>query len=139
LVAIHPHKPQGSRSTDPAAYPPACTTDALRATDGVVSAATGLDEFDARFTDQLLARDFPGAKLRPGQKLLRLGERYSPARVCAACERALAVDLIDVSRVERMLKEAIEQKPPPLDVPDARCPVLPLARFARAGRPFDHR
>jgi hypothetical protein len=77
--------------------------------------------------------------LHQGQKLLRLGERCSPAQVNAACERALAVDLIVVSRVERILKEAIEQEPLPLDVPDARCPVLPLARFARAGRAFDHR
>ena len=58
-MKIHPHKPRGSRSTDPAVYPPACTSYALRALDRVVSAATGLDEFDGRFADQLLAGDFP--------------------------------------------------------------------------------
>jgi hypothetical protein len=62
---------------------------------------------------------------------LRLGERYSPARLSADCERAQGVNLIVVNRVERTLKEAIEQESLPLDALDARCPVLPLARFAR--------
>jgi len=51
----------------------------------------------------------------------------------------LAVDLIDVTRLERMLKEALEQEPLPMDLPPARLPVLPSARFARDGSSFDHR
>jgi len=51
----------------------------------------------------------------------------------------LAVDLIDVTRLERMLKEALEQEPLPIDLPPARSPALPSARFARDGCAFDHR
>jgi transposase len=139
LVKTHPRKPQGGRSTDPADYPPERTTYALRAPERVVKAATSLGRFVGLFAEQLFVGDFPWAKLRQGQKLLRLGERYSPARLNAACERALAVDLIDVTRVERMLKEALEQEPLPLDLPPERLPILPSARFARDGRAFDHR
>ena len=52
---------------------------------------------------------------------------------------ALAVDLIDVARVERMLKEAIEQEPLPGDPPPSRRAEPPSARFAREGTAFDHR
>ena len=49
----------------------------------------------------------PWAKLRQGHKLIRLGERYSPERLDAACRRALSVD---VRRLERILVEALEQE-----------------------------
>jgi len=38
-----------------------------------------------------------------------LADRYTASRVEAACERALAVDLMDVIRLERMLKDAPER------------------------------
>ena len=139
LVKTHARKPKGGRSTDPADYPPERTAYALRAPDYVVREATGQGRFIGLFAERLLAGDFPWAKLRQGQKLLRLAERYTAARLDAACERALAVDLIDVTRVERMLKEAIEQEPLPGDPPPARTAEPPSARFAREGTAFDHR
>ena len=139
LVKVHPRQPKGGRSTDPADYPPERTTYALRAPDAVVRQATMLGSFVGLFAERLLAGDFPWAKLRQGQKLLRLGERYTAARLNAACERALAVDLVDVTRVERMLKQALEQEPLPGEPAEARRVVLPSARFAREGRAFDHR
>ncbi len=86
-----------------------------------------------------MAGEFPWARLRQGQKLLRLAERYSAARLDAACARALAVDLIEVRRLERMLVLALEQEPLPVDLPPRRPAVLPSARFAREGAAFDHR
>ncbi|MGH2608688.1 MAG: IS21 family transposase [Tepidiformaceae bacterium] len=139
LVKTHARKPKGGRSTDPADYPPERTAYALRAPDYVVREATGQGRFIGLFAERLLAGDFPWAKLRQGQKLLRLGGRYTAARLDAACERALAVDLIDVTRVERMLKQAIEQEPLPGDPPPARIAETPSARFAREGTTFDHR
>lgn len=139
LVKTHPHQPKGGRSTDPADYPPERTTYALRAPDRIVRAATQLGPFVGLFAARLLAGEFPWARLRQGQKLLRLADRYSPARLDAACERALAVDLIDVTRVERILKDALEQEPLPVDLPPPCAPLLPSARFAREGHTFDHR
>jgi transposase len=139
LVKIHPRKPKGGRSTDPADYPPERTTYALRAPDAVVRRAMDLGPFIGLFAERLLAGDFPWARLRQGQRLLRLADRYTAARLNAACERALAVDLLDVKRVERMLQQALEQEPLPAELPPARRPIVPSARFARAGRTFDHR
>jgi transposase len=139
LVKVHPRQPKGGRSTDPADYPPERTVYALRAPDRVVGEAVKLGEFVGLFAERLLAGEFPWAKLRAGQKLVRLGERYTAPRLNAACERALAVELIDVTRVERMLKQALEQEPLPVEPPPTRRAVLPSARFAREGRCFDHR
>jgi hypothetical protein len=49
------------------------------------------------------------------------------------------VDLIDVTRVERMLKQALEQEPLPGEPPPPRRVEIPSARFAREGKAFDHR
>jgi len=139
LIKLHPRQPKGGRSTDAADYPPHRTTYALRAPDRVVREAARFGQHVGLFAERLLAGHFPWAKLRQGQKLLRLADRYSAARLNAACERALAVDLVDVTRLERMLKLALEQEPLPVDLPAPRAAVLPSARFAREGTAFDHR
>ena len=74
---------------------------------------------------------YPWAKLRQGHKLIRLGERYSPERLDAACRRALSVDLIDVRRLERILVEALEQ-----EATQPEPPPMPSGRFARPGAVF---
>jgi transposase len=140
LMKVHPRQAKGGRATDSADYPPERTTYALRAPDRVVQQATLLGPHVGLFAEQLLAGRFPWARLRQGQKLLRLAERYGAGRLDAACERALAVELLDVSRVERMLRLALEQEPTPLplDLPPPRRAELPSARFARDGAAFDH-
>jgi transposase len=139
LVKTHPRQPKGGRHTDPADYPPERTPYTLRSADYVVREAAQQGRFIGLFAERLLSGTFPWAKLRQGQKLIRLAERYTAARLDAACERALAVDLIDVTRVERMLKQALEQEPLPGDLPPARTAETPSARFAREGKAFDHR
>jgi hypothetical protein len=74
----------------------------------------------------------PWSKLRQAQKMLRMGERYTPARLDAACRRALTVDLIDVRRLERILIEALEDES---DLP-AVTALPPPGRFARPGKVF---
>ena len=55
----------------------------------------------------------------------------APQRLDAACQRALAVDLIDVNRVERILVQALEEEATPqLPLP------MPAGRFARPGSVF---
>lgn len=72
--------------------------------------------------------------MRQAQKLLRLGERYTPSRLQAACQRALAVDLVDVRRLERILVQALEAE---ATAPAAASsPPAPAARFARPGSAF---
>jgi len=72
--------------------------------------------------------------VRQAQKLLRLGERYTSARLDAACCKALTVDLIDVRRLERILIEALETESSPAA---GASPALP-GRYARPGSAFAH-
>jgi hypothetical protein len=80
----------------------------------------------------------PWLRLRRAQKLLRLGERYTAARLEAACARALAYDLLDVRRLERILALALDHEAPP-PAPVAAADPPPAGRFARPGAAFDHR
>lgn len=55
---------------------------------------------------RVLAGPLPGTRMRQAYGLLRLCERYGADRVNALCARALAFDVLDVPRIERMLKAA---------------------------------
>ena len=67
-----------------------------------------------RFMSLLLSGVFPWAKLRQAQKLMRLADKYGHARVETACQRALGFDLINVQRVERILKNAVAPSDDPV-------------------------
>jgi hypothetical protein len=88
-----------------------------------------------RFMSLLLSGVVPWAKLRQAQKLMRLADKYGHARVETACQRALAFDLINVPRVERILKNAFE--PSADSPPTARLVSMPL-RFLRPNESFSH-
>ncbi|PIU57410.1 MAG: hypothetical protein COS88_01175, partial [Chloroflexi bacterium CG07_land_8_20_14_0_80_51_10] len=90
-----------------------------------------LGEAIGAFADKLLSGPTPWSKMRQAYKLLRLGEKYTPSRLNAACEKALAVDLIDVRRLERILVEALEEEAMPVMAAPA-----PPGRFARPGNVF---
>ncbi len=85
------------------------------------------------FAQRLLGGPLPWSRIRQGHKLLRLGERYTPQRLDAACRRALDVDLIDVRRLERILVQALEEEA----LPQIPLPA-PAGRFARPGSVFAH-
>jgi len=135
LVKVHGRRPPGGRATDPEDYPPQKTTYAMRAPDRIVRQAEELGPRVGVFAQRLFEGPLPWAKLRQGQKLIRLAEKYSAERLDAACGRALDHDLVDVRRLERILMLALER-------PEPAAPVAlqPLsARFARPVTAFDHR
>ena len=135
LLKVHPPQPPGGRATDYTDYPAALTPYAMRAPDTCIRRATDVGPAVGQFVTVLLSGPFPWARLRQAQKLLRLAERYGPARVNAACARALAFDLVEVRRVEAIVRSALEHEPPA----SARGTVVPLpARFARPPRSFAH-
>ena len=131
LIKTHLRQPRGGRSTDTADYPAELSAYTTRAPDGIKASAKDLGPAVAEFAERLFDGLLPWARVRQGHKLLRLGERYTPQRLDAACRRALEVDLIDVRRLERILVQALEEEPTP-QVP------LPLTqgRFARPGSVF---
>lgn len=141
LVKVHPRQPAGGRATDPADYPqpPERTAYALRAPEQLVRQAQALGPSIGSFAARLLEGPLPWSKLRQGQKLLRLADRYTAERVEAACARALGFDLLDVRRVERILVLALEHEGQPSPPTAERVVTLPAGRFVRPGTAFDHR
>jgi len=132
LVKVHLRQPRGGRSTDPQDYPAELSDYTLRCPDRLRRQGAELGEAVGAFADKLLGGPLPWAKVRQAQKLLRLGERYTPARLDVACRKALSVDLIDVRRLERILIEALETESEPTD----KAKVLLPGRFARPGSAF---
>ena len=97
-VKAHPRQPPGGRSTDHHDYPPESTSYTLRDPQRLIRQAREQGVQIGRFAESLLCGPLPWAKLRQGQKLLRLGEKYgwhrrnlpasarspSSSRACAA-------------------------------------------------------
>jgi hypothetical protein len=128
LIKTHPIMSPGRRSTDFEDYPKEKTPYAMRSCSYQIEQARNLGKACQTFMKELLSGDFPWARLRQAQKLLRLAQRYGQQRLEQACQRALDFDLIDVTRVERIVLQAIahEEKSGPEQI------SLPLsARFQR--------
>jgi len=135
LIKVHAPQPPGGRSTDYTDYPAERAAYAMRAPDACIRQAEQIGPAVGQFVRVLLSGTFPWARLRQAQKLLRLAERYGAPRVNAACARALAFELLDVRRVERILTTALEREAGPAE----RGAVRPLpGRFARAPASFTH-
>lgn len=135
LIKLHPVQPPGGRATDYTDYPAERAAYALRAPEASIRRAEQVGPAVGQFVSVLLSGSFPWARLRQAQKLLRLADRYGAERVNAACARALAFELLDVRRVERIVRTALEREPALAEGGD----VVPLpARFARPPQSFSH-
>lgn len=125
LVKMHPRRAPGQRATDPGDFPAEKTVYALRDVAFLEREAARHGAAIGTFAHALLAVPLPWTRMRRVYALLGLVKRYGAARVEAVCELALAADLLDVSRLRRMLMLAA----PPAAAPPAR--VIPLARYLR--------
>jgi transposase len=106
VIKTHPLMPEGKRSTDYEDYPKHKTAYAMRNCDYYIRKAKEAGSNCGSFMEQLLSGDFPWSKLRQAQKLIRLSDQYGTARTEQACSRALSFSLIDVFRLERIIKQA---------------------------------
>jgi len=136
LIKTHARQPPGGRSTDYDDYPRELAPYAMRDPERMVREAHRQGKHIGGFMERLLEGTFPWARLRQAQRLLRLGNKYSPQRVDGACRRALHFDLIHVGRVEKIIQAGLEDT-------TTRPPVgqllrFPKARFLRPAGSFDH-
>jgi len=132
VIKTHPVMPEGRRSTDYEDYPKHKTPYAMRNCDYYISKGKEAGTNCGAFMQQLLSGDVPWSKLRQAQKLLRLSEKYGTARTEQACGRALSFSLIDVFRLERIIKQALGKEAEKGG--DKRGVVVP----ARFGRPAEY-
>jgi hypothetical protein len=127
LIKTHPRQPPGGRSIDPADYPVERSVYAFRNIDALQRQATSQGEAVGQYAAALLAGPLPWTRMRRVYALLGLVRRYGAARVNEACATALAADLVDVTRLKRMLELGARITP----TSERRAQIVPLARYLR--------
>src|SRR6266852_7742354 len=80
--------------------------------DRLVAQAASYGPATGIYARRLLDGDAPWMMMRSVYRLIGLAKRYGPQAAEAACSRALDVDVISVSKIESMLKNATEKDPP---------------------------
>jgi len=136
LVKVHPRKPPGGRSTDPADLPAHKTAYALRDIEHLKRLAAGHGPAIGAYAAALLDSPLPWTKMRQVYALLGLVKRFGPERVEAACARALDAEAVNVGLIGRMIERATEtatdQTAPPAAAKPGRF-ARPPGYFATAG------
>lgn len=128
LVKVHPRQQPGRRVTDPADLPAERTAYALRDLDALRRLAAGHGQAVGAYATALLDHPLPWTKMRQVYALLGLVKKWGPARVDAACARALEAEAVNVGLIGRMLERATENS----DVPTSPAAGTVVAgRFAR--------
>ena len=134
LVKTHPRKGPGERSTDTNDYPPGRSEYALRRVEDFVAKGRQQGAYVGIYIERLLDRALPWTKMRQAHQLLRLCKKYGAERVDALCKSSLEFDVVDVPRIEGMLKAAhkVEQRASE----SGKLALLPPGRFARSTESF---
>jgi transposase len=130
LIKTHPRVGPGQRSTDPEDYPAGVRELACRDQQSLLAQAQQAGKAIGLYAEHLLAGPQPWTRLRHVYRLLGLVRRYAAAAVESACASALEVDVIEVTRVVRMVEQAVEKNPLPARPQTAQTARRPL-RFLR--------
>jgi transposase len=137
LIKTHARVLPGKRSTDPSDYPTDKSDYAMRSIDGLITRAKKRGAHVGIYAEKLLDGQLPWSRMRHAYALVRLCDTYGDGRVEAVCQSALAFDVIDVSRIGRMLKAAIAPAAPTTEA--GKVVALAPPRFARATEHFETR
>jgi transposase len=138
LIKVHGRQPPGGRSTDINDYPREKRGYAKRSVDSLLADAEVKGEHVGVYAARLLGGPLPWARMRQVHALLRLCEKFGPGRVEAVCQSALAFDVVDVHRVDRMLRKSTIAAAPGSSTA-SNVVQLPPPRFARRAEHFQTR
>lgn len=128
VIKIHPRQPPGKPSTDPTDLPEHKTAYAMRDLDRLIADARRHGEHVGVYAQRVLDDSpLPWTRMRAVYRLLGLARRYGDDAVNTACERALALDVVNVTKIDSMLQRAAETTPAPTPRPVAAT----AGRFAR--------
>jgi transposase len=131
LIRTHPRVGPGQKSYARSDFPPEKAPYALRDVDFLKKQAHRHGEAVGRYAEALLDDPLPWTRMRRVRGLLGLAKKYGDQRTNETCTIALAAEMVDVRRLERMLKLAIKPTEPQ---PTAK--VIPLARYLRPARQY---
>jgi transposase len=127
-VASHRRSPRvGGYTTLPEHMPTAHRHYAQWTPERLVRWAAGAGGAVAELVEAVLSsRPHPQQGFRSCLGIMRLGKRYGPERLEAACRRALSLNTIRYKSVESILKNGLESRP----LPGTKTPVRPSIRHA---------
>lgn len=135
LVKVHPRQPAGGRSTDREDLPAHKTGYAMRDLDRLTKTAHSHGEAVGIYAERILDVDLPWTRMRQVYRLLGLARRYGDQPVNTACERALELDVVSVTKIASMLEKATENTP----ALQPKAAAAASARFARDPAEFNPR
>lgn len=127
IVKTHPRVAPGQRSTDPGDFPPEKAAYALRDLEFLQRQAELHGTHVGHLAAILLDGPLPWTRMRRVYALLRLARKFGSARVNDACATALAFEMYDVRRLQRIIETGA--KPPAPETHTST--VIPLARYLR--------
>lgn len=139
LIKVHPRRPAGGRSTDTSDYPVGKQMYALRSVDGLVVKAKQRGVHVGTYAERLLGGPLPWTRMRQAYALLSLCDKYGDGRVEAVCQSALAFDVVDVTRIRKMLSSATKPGKPGSEAHRGKVVQLTQPRFARPKEHFETR
>lgn len=134
VIKVHPRQAPGGRSTDTSDYPPGKAMYARRSVTEHLECAQQQGQHVGQYAERLLDGPLPWTRLRQVNALVVLCKRFGAGRVEALCQSALAFDVVDVTRVRRMLEKASE--PPMPEEGPQKVVSLTAGRFVRDGEQF---
>ncbi|HUE68906.1 MAG TPA: DDE-type integrase/transposase/recombinase [Candidatus Acidoferrum sp.] len=132
LIETHVRQPPGGRSTKPEHFPPEQLAYAQRDTAFLVRQAEAQGPNVGAFALALLDNPQPWTRMRQCFALLSLCKRFSKERVEETCALAIASEMHDYWRLERMVKQAIRH----VATPQRANNVVPLARYLRPAHQY---
>jgi hypothetical protein len=109
VLRVWPRAKPGERVTDPTDYPAGRAVYATRDVVSLRELAAKAGAHVGQYAQLLLEGPMPWTRMRQLYRLLGLVRTYGARPVEQACERALAFDVVDVTRVGRMLESALER------------------------------
>lgn len=128
LLREHPRQRPGGRSTLEEDLPQEKRGYAMRDLEYLKRVAAGHGEQIGIYASRLLDSPLPWTRMRQVYRLLGLVKRFGAERVEAACRRTLELDIVDVTRVVRIVERGLERERAAAGIELA--PVVRL-RFAR--------
>lgn len=113
LIRVHSKQERGGRSTHRDDIPTGREIYARRDSKALVKQAQSAGKQIGEYAARLIDTPLPWTRMRHVYRLLGLVRRYGSEPVEEACSRALELDVIDVTRVSRIVEQATEKSPPP--------------------------
>ena len=136
LIKTHPRQPPGGRSTNDGDFPEEKLIYARRDGESLRKKAAEAGPSVGEYARRLLDTPAPWRRMRALYRLLGLVRRFGSRPVEEACHRALELDVVDVTRIDRMLQKGLTTRRLLRSAPPPKKQTGQVLRFARPASEF---